>query len=319
MGSRDIARKEKMARATAASLAGIEKKRLVLLRSGDVLKKTQVQVEVLRKMLEVGMQRLTGERETSAWKKLFSPDDRVAIKVNCLSGRLLSSHPELVRILVENLTMAGVQEKNIIVYDRSGGELERAGFRLNRGSLGYQCFGTDFPGVGYTSEPAILSTGSCLSRILSEFCTALINVPVLKDHDVVGVSISLKNHLGSVHNPNKFHPNRGDPFIADLNASPLIRDKTRLIICDGLRAVFEGGPAFNTHGAWDFGGIIMGFDPVALDSLCLSEMEKKRREVGLPAFKDDGRPPTYITTAADEEHRLGERDPSRVKVERIKI
>ncbi len=38
--------------------------------------------------------------------------------------------------------------------------------------------------------------GSRLSRILTRQCTAVVNVPVLKDHSIAGISVSLKNFFG---------------------------------------------------------------------------------------------------------------------------
>ena len=39
---------------------------------------------------------------------------------------------------------------------------------------------------------------------------------VLKDHDLAGVSLAMKNWYGVVHNPNKLHDDDCDPFVADL-------------------------------------------------------------------------------------------------------
>ena len=57
----------------------------------------------------------------------------------------------------------------------------------------------------------------------------LINLPVLKDHDGAGVTIALKNMYGAIHNPNKYHPNGCDPYVADLNMLPEIRSRMKLI------------------------------------------------------------------------------------------
>lgn len=62
---------------------------------------------------------------------------------------------------------------------------------------GIQCFGTDeLPGGGYEAEPQLSgSVGTCFSKIISRLCTAIINVPVLKDHDLAGISVAMKNFL----------------------------------------------------------------------------------------------------------------------------
>ena len=90
--------------------------------------------------------------------------------------------------------------------------------------------------------------------ILAEKCTAIINVPVLKDHDLAGVTMAMKNFYGAIHNPNKYHDNNCNPYIAELNTSPIIKDKTRLIVCDALLAQYNGGPAFKPQYTWNYGG-----------------------------------------------------------------
>jgi len=40
-----------------------------------------------------------------------------------------------------------------------------------------------------------------LSRILTDDISILINVPIMKDHEITGVTGALKNHYGSVKMP----------------------------------------------------------------------------------------------------------------------
>lgn len=261
----------------------------------------QAAVHAIHKGLTV----LTGKNSPSlAWRSLFSPNDVVGIKVNCLSGKMMSTHPDLVDAIVEGLKVADVPDERIIIWDRTNLDLTRAGFVINTKGKGVKCFGTDV--VGYEEEPEVRgSIGSCFSRVLSTYCTALINVPVLKDHDLAGVSLSLKNFYGAIHNPNKYHDNNCDPYIADLNTHPFIQDKLRLILCDGIEAQYNGGPGYRPRWRWNFSGLIMSLDPVAADSVGAEIIEKKRKEMGLPSLQADttsqrktGRPPKYIATAA---------------------
>jgi len=266
-----------------------------------------VQNTVIQKMVRLSVEKLTGEKGRESWKRLFSPDDRVAIKTNCIAGRRLSTHPQVVNAIVEGLKSAGLDARHIIIFDRTTEELQRAGFIIRHSGEkdGPFCFGTDEPGIGYEQEPVIIGeVASCLSRIIS-LSTALINVPVLKDHDLCGISGCLKNNLGSIDNPNKYHPNGGDPYIADINASAPFREKTRLIIFDALEGIFDGGPDYNPGGLWNHGSIMAGTDPVALDMQALAIIEAKRKKEGLKSLKDEGRYPHYLVTAADKEHRLG--------------
>jgi uncharacterized protein (DUF362 family) len=148
-------------------------------------------------------------------------------------------------------------------------------------------------------------------------CDAVINLPVIKDHGIAGVTMALKSMFGAIHNPNKYHSNGGDPYVADVNMLAPIRQKLRLHICDGLNAQYEGGPSFMPQWMWPFNGLLVARDPVALDYVGWKIIEKKRAEAGMKPLGELKRQPTYIATAADREHRLGTCDPKRI--ERVEI
>jgi len=73
---------------------------------------------------------------------------------------------------------------------------------------------------------------------------AVLNLPVLKQHMLSGMSGALKNQFGCIHNPNKMHLDKCDPYIAEVNALPAIRQKQRLIVMDALRPVLDNGPSY---------------------------------------------------------------------------
>jgi len=201
----------------------------------------------------------------------------------------------------------GLAAHQIIVWDRSTRELQRCGYPVNkRGKAAYRCFGTDEKGFGYDRELiAQGSIGSLFSTLLTRHCTAFINMPVLKDHALCGVTASMKNIFGALHNPNKYHEDRCDPFIADANAVPVVRKKQRLIICDALWVQYKGGPAFHPQWTKPFASLLLAEDPVAMDSVCAKILNQIRSEQNLPPIEKEGGLPDYIITAADENHRLG--------------
>lgn len=247
------------------------------------------------------------------WAKVARPGQLVGLKVNTLGGRGLSSNVQLVDAICERLQGAGIRAQDIVIWDRDTEELERAGFRIRTGGSQVRCFGTDK--VGFEEELVTFgSVGSQLSRILTQRCDVLINVPVLKDHDGAGVSIALKNMYGAIHNPNKYHPNGCDPFVADVNMLPEIRAKVRLHICDATTAGFEGGPAFKPEFVWQPNALLVAEDAVALDQTGWHMIERKRAEQGLKTLAAEKRAPHYIATAADAEHRLGNNDPRRIEL-----
>ncbi|UCE18661.1 MAG: DUF362 domain-containing protein [Gemmatimonadota bacterium] len=306
-----------LSRASLSLRAASEpKSRVVILQNDRVRGKNgEIDKDVLRHMLDVALGRLTGAGSARmAWGHFCTPKDVVGIKVNCLAGKGLSTHPELVEGIVAGLTSAGIKEKNIIIWDRLTEDLKRAGFQINMNGNGVRCYGTDAPGADYERQLTIIgSVGSRLSRILTRQCTAMINVPVLKDHSIAGVSVSLKNLFGAIDNPNKYHLDGCNPYVADLCAAKAITDKSRLIICDALTAQYEGGPPYMPQWAWPFNGILVGTDPVALDQVGYGILERKRREKGLLSLAEAGREPEYIATAADAQHRLGRCDPRMIE------
>ena len=248
-----------------------------------------------------------------AWARLFSPADTVGIKVNCLAGKGMSSSIELVEAIVENLISVGIKKDKVIIWDRANRDLERAGYKIQTGFGNTRCYGNDIS--GYTNKLyESRSTGSFLSNILVHQCSAIINVPILKDHGIVGVTNALKNFFGAIHNPNKYHSFAGNPFIADVNLIPDIRNKVKLTITDSLTAQYEGGPPFMPHWSWHYNGLLVGTDMVAIDAAAWKIIEKKRAQKGISSLKEAGREPIYIKTAADADHQLGESDLNKVEI-----
>jgi len=265
-------------------------------------------------MLDVAVPQALGvESADIAWRKLFKPNDTVGIKVNCIASRV-SSNPQLAWAIADSLIAAGVPADQIIIWDREDRELVSAGYTIMDGP-GVRCYGTK-PGVGYGKELIVFgSVGSRLSKIISRQCTAIVNVPVLKDHNIAGLSLSLKNYFGAIENPNKFHMSNCDPYVADLNMVPLIREKSKLIICDAITALYEGGPTdCNPRYIWRYNGLIIGTDPVAVDQIGLMLLEEKRASEGLSPLAAIGRSAKYIATAADPDHLLGVKDPEKIRV-----
>ena len=243
---------------------------------------------------------------------LFSPKDVVGIKVNCLAGRNLSPRVDLVEALVDLLAEAGVDRRNIIVFERSNRELERAGFTIRESGAPYRCIGTN---NDYERDPSTSGAiGSCFARMVSKTCSALVSFGVVKDHDLSGVSAGMKNWYGVIHNPNKYHDNGCDPYIADVVRHPFIRNKLRLTVLDGVIAQCHGGPAFRRGGIFELGMVAASTDPVAADLWAWREIESERARRGMPTLEAAGRPVRFLATAAKA--GLGVDDPERLSLVR---
>jgi uncharacterized protein (DUF362 family) len=252
-----------------------------------------------------------------AWKMIARPGETVGLKVNCLAGRgTASTSPVLVEAICERLQQAGVRAEKIVIWDRLDTDLERVGFRPGVRKDRIRVIGNDT--AGYESELAMFgSAASLLSTTLTRTCDAVINLPVLKDHGIAGVTMALKNLFGAIHNPNKYHIDVGDPYVADVFMLPPIRQKVRLTICEAVAPQYEGGPSYMPQWSWAFNGVIASRDPVALDYTGWQIIEKKRAEKGLGTLRAAKREPSYIARAADAQHRIGTNDPARIEAAEV--
>jgi uncharacterized protein (DUF362 family) len=254
----------------------------------------------------------------SPWKKLLHPDEVVGLKVNTIAGPGLSTHPMLVEAICERLKQADIKPGNIIVWDRSNEELDRAGFQLSSDPNRVRILGTDSPNVGY--DETVLRCGSIktrLSNLLTRICDCMINVPILKHHDGAGITLAMKNMYGVNNNPTSMHANNCCPAVADLNMLTPIRNKFRLIVADAMTSCFEAGPGYKPQYAWRYNGIIVASDPVAIDYTAWQIIERKRAEKGLKTLFEVGRWPRYIAVAADPHHLLGTNDPQRIALQEV--
>jgi uncharacterized protein (DUF362 family) len=200
--------------------------------------------------------------------------------------------------LARQLTQGGIQEKNIIIWDRTNRELKNAGYRLNMNRSGVNIFGTDTHGLGYDRDLTVhRSIGSRLSSIQSRLISQSVSLAILKDHGLAGITAGMKNYFGSIHNPNKYHDSHCNPFIADLFDTPAIKNKHKLTIIDALTVQFHKGPAYHSRWAEDYGALIISTDPVAADYSSWRIIEDLRKKHGLPTLKEEDREPVYIETA----------------------
>jgi hypothetical protein len=125
-------------------------------------------------------------------------------------------------------------------------------------------------------------------------CDALINVPALKEHGTSGFTSAMKNHYGTVSNPGQLHGNNCGPYIPALNALPVIRDKTRLIVGDFIRICPYDWNRMSVENR-----IAMSFDPVAHDIVARQVLVNRRAADGQSAGYIEGRS-HYIDTAVGQ-------------------
>ena len=245
-----------------------------------------------------------------AWRSLFRPDDVVAVKLNCLAPQLAPS-PGIVRAIVQGLGAAGVPPNHIIFYDKEDRDLEAAGFTPCAEGDGPYFYGTIGPtrNPGYEERFTLIGeTSFRLSKIITREATAIINVPVVKQHEYAGMTGALKNHFGSIHNPEDFHKFACDPAISDVNRALAIASKQRLVIFDALRVLYDGGPAYQPGCVVPYWAVMASTDPVAIDTKVCQLIDLCRQQKGLPPLATLEYPPKHIKTAAAAGLGIGEDD-----------
>lgn len=269
---------ESISAATEAS----GKSRIVVATDTAVLKKSgEIVQSVANRMIDRAIVKLTDTKSAAeGWKKLFKPTDVVGIKVSSGCGVGAATHPEVAYAVAHGLKLAGVKPENIIIFDRFNADLIRGGYKINANGPGVRCRG-DEGDYGAAFECGIVK--GRISKTI-EKVDAIVNASIFKHHGMTGVTMALKNHYGSFDSPGNYHENCGDPAIADLNTHPLIKQKTRLVVADAIRPMYDGGPLLKPDALWSMYSIMMGTDPLALDSYGLKAMADKRKQLKLPDF-----------------------------------
>ncbi len=299
-----------------------------------VAEQRRVDQTKVREMLQRGLKGIgLGNKP---WSKLIKPDDRVGLKINTLGRPLLSTHDELVQAVIEELKGIGVKENNIIVWDRFEGHMVAGKYALNTSAKGPKCYGSEPRGDGpmrydkkltYKSKSdnpdrrdKTFGAVSPFSTIFTKDCTKIINLAILKDHALAGVTLCLKNlAFGLTGNNARFHrPAHIGPFIADICATEQVKKKVVLHVIDGLEGCFDNGPLprnqavlFAPQKLW------LGLDPVALDAVGRQVIEAKRKEKGLLSLAASGRPIDHVELAAAK--GLGVADINNIKIKKIKL
>jgi len=284
----------------------------------DAVSGTKPNPKVVSEMVHAVVMKLSGKSSPAdAWKCYVKPDDVVAVKINCLFGRGACTHPCVTSAVVEGIRMAGVPADKIIVWDRTGKDLEKCGYQVGK-----------IDGVAYTGvdgdweeEPTRFHTcDGRFAKILTQKCTALVNVPVLKTHSLSGITFSMKNHFGSFHNAGAAHGDRKerkvhggmcDPFIAELNRLDVIRKKTRLIVGDALLPVANKGPQARPDATYPEKAILASTDTVAIDYVGIKMLDVQRKKMGLEGLEESGSAKCVFTAA---EKGLGPADMSKIEL-----
>jgi uncharacterized protein (DUF362 family) len=272
----------------------------------------RVSQSIVGQMIEQGMRELTGEKDARlAWSKFIQPQDTVGIKINPSGAPACCSSPEIVREIIAGVRSVGVPARNIFVYDRYAYEMDIGSYQALM-PIGVRVTGVQehkLDVAGY--DPNVFceanffgewETRSYMASIVSSGLSKIINVPMMKDHSAAGVTGCLKNlGYGTFNNVDRSHRRPfsfTDPLIGIMCSVEPLRSKAVLHIMDGTRMVWHGGPLTqNRKFIFPAGLIMMGTDPVAMDTIELEKIEAKRSKEGAPSVWS--RDPSSLTNDGD--------------------
>jgi uncharacterized protein (DUF362 family) len=286
-------------KASPLGMPGLFPGRVVEFRDPNSIAKNRISQPIVRRMLEQAMQELTGEKSAqAAWAKFIEPHDIVGIKINPSGAPACCSSPEILREIIGPVLSIGVPARNILVYDRYSYEMDIGSYQalLPPGVriVGIQDAFVDSSGY----DPKVFcaanffgewETRSYMANVVAQVVTKIINVPTMKDHSASGVTGCLKNlAYGTFNNVARSHRapySFTNPLIGLMCTVEPLRSKAVLHIMDGMRQVWHGGPLTQVQDFIDQTGILLvATDPVALDTIELEAIEKKRRERGAPSL-----------------------------------
>ena len=146
--------------------------------------------------------------------------------------------------------------------------------------------------------------------------TALINVRPMRTHAWSGVGSCIKNYIMFSPQPSSYHDD-SCASLATLYDLPIVKGKTRLYVLVLFKPLFHHRTAQDASEEymWKYSGLIVGFDPVAVDSVGLRIIQGKRN-----AFFQEDRPlnpPAKHIELADTRYHLGTANPA--KIELVKL
>jgi hypothetical protein len=294
--------------------------------------------DVVDAMMSKNICGLTGAwRNTEAWSKIFlyynsthkrgkrgyQTGEKIAIKINCnnayegytdADNQIDASKQTVLSLLRQLINYAGVPQDKILFYEA---------IRVIPDRIYLPCH-QEFPGVLWMDskgnndngrlpvvwrENTIQYSGEtkCGTSIPQKVFEAdyLINMSLMKGHISMGITLTAKNHFGSInaqdhpwYNPGVYHP------FVDIIGSKYLGGKTILYIMDGLYGIRDvNDNVVKEFAAWDnlFNGqwlssIFMSQDPVAIDAVGYDFL---RSEFGERLGRSSGAPAdTYMHEAA---------------------
>lgn len=266
--------------------ARLRRSPVVQVRSPELVTLHGIHEELLADLLDVALRRLTGLDDLKeAWSRFIKPDDVVALKFDSTGSQTPATTPTLLAVLTRSLENAGLKRKQIVAVDVTSESAAEVGVQAAR--------------WGWTEDEFDFGSGRDRLAVWLEDVSAIINVPLLMSHNITGLAGCLVNLAYSVvKHPAVAFGADGSPYVADIVALPVIREKLRLNLVNGFQIVFDGGPVVREGSTWDAGILLASPDPVAADVVGLYLLNEGRSRVGLPRIGGESSDVAYLRDAS---------------------
>lgn len=143
-------------------------------------------------------------------------------------------------------------------------------------------------------------------------CTALICMPGLKAHWLTGIGTVIKNYIMFSGNPRNYHY-EDSAKLGEIWNLPFVKGKTKLVLVDALHPLCDKGPQPDPRYKWAYNGLILGADPVAVETICLKIITEKRNAMRGEPWPLS--PPPICVEAADKVYQLGTSKMDEIKLD----
>lgn len=256
----------------------------------------RVDFDIVERLMDQAMQRVTGKDPDPAWQQFVSPTDTVGVMIEANRYPVQAA---TVEVIIDRLVSAGVAPGKIIVFGGDERDLFAAGFNISRDPSGVRVLGAESEGFR-----------GGISRIVTDYCDVIINVGALRTDPDLGMAGCLANTLACVPTVRRVALLQAPAELPEVAAHPALRRKIRLNILEAYLPLLETvGQARTT---WQYKGLLIGTDMVAVDTVGLKILEGCRRSYKqadwpLPAS------PGYLQTAQEAYH-VGQADDKRITV-----
>ena len=262
-------------------------------------------------MMDEALKTLTEKPDISqAWSSLlpgYQAGKGIAIKVNFNNSGQCEDNDNRIDALMEPLNALirgmlgiGVQASDIWVFDairflpsRFREKCQYPGIRfLDNGCAEKVTFTSSDPNAQVIFQDPRLSPRRVVDVIID--AKYLINMPILKDHGIAGVTLGFKNHFGTIQppimgpgednlhyyiDPDDGHYRSDSNPMVDIYSNPHIQNKTILTVGDGLFGAYGCCTNTDPPSPWQsFGGkapnsFFLSTDPVAIDCVMLDILD----------------------------------------------